>query len=385
MANDNELQELQTVPKDKDSKNQEQKDLKSKLQESVNQEAEHQVSEFQVSPKQKETLEKQQYRFAGSHSAVKVCGWTKSMLRNLGGCYKFLFYGIRSHQCLQMTTSMFCASRCKFCWRGEKAPVSKEWYGPVDEPKVIIDGSIEAHKQLLVGFQGSDKTKPEVFKQSENVKHVALSLTGEPITYPKINEILEEFHKQKISTFLVTNAQYPEQLLQIKNVTQFYISLDAPNKKMLKEIDVPLFPDYYGRLLKSLDIMREKKFRSCIRLTIIKGLNDVDLEGYKELIERGQPDFIEVKGYMHVGASQQILLREHMPQHDEIKEFSEKLIAIMPEYEIISHHAPSRVYCLIHKNLKRKQFLNFAKFFEIVNAGGEAKALDYSSEKMCPN
>jgi len=55
-----------------------------------------------------ETMEKQQYRIVGDnkHSAVKVCGWTKKMLKGEGGCYKLKFYGIMSHQCLQMTTSM---------------------------------------------------------------------------------------------------------------------------------------------------------------------------------------------------------------------------------------------------------------------------------------
>jgi len=83
-------------------------------------------------------LRKQGYRQVGNHSAVKTCEWTRKMLRGQGGCYKYVFYGIRSHQCLQMTTSMFCASRCKFCWRGQKAPISKEnWYGPIDFPEHI--------------------------------------------------------------------------------------------------------------------------------------------------------------------------------------------------------------------------------------------------------
>ena len=83
------------------------------------------------------TLEKQKYRIVGSHSAVKTCGWTKKMIKGLGGCYKLKFYGIMSNQCMQMTTSLSCANRCTFCWRGTKAPVSKEWYGPVDEPEHI--------------------------------------------------------------------------------------------------------------------------------------------------------------------------------------------------------------------------------------------------------
>ena len=33
------------------------------------------------------------YRLVGNHSAVKTCGWTKSMIRGQGGCYKLKFYG----------------------------------------------------------------------------------------------------------------------------------------------------------------------------------------------------------------------------------------------------------------------------------------------------
>ena len=62
-------------------------------------------------------MERQQYAIVGKHSAVKICGWTKNYLRGQGGCYKFKFYGIASHKCLQMTTSMSCANRCIYCWR----------------------------------------------------------------------------------------------------------------------------------------------------------------------------------------------------------------------------------------------------------------------------
>jgi len=338
-----------------------------------------------LSEKQVQDLEKQQYRMVGNHSAVKVCGWTKNMLRNEGGCYKFKFYGIRSHQCCQMTTSMFCANRCTFCWRGEKAPVSKTWYGPVDDAEEIIEESIRQHIKLLLGFGGNDKTNLKMYNQSKDVRHVALSLTGEPISYPDINKILREFHKRKISTFLVTNAQYPDQIEKIENITQFYISVDAPNKVLLKEIDRPLFSDYYERLIKGLEIMKRKKFRSCIRLTMIKDLNDTDITGYKKLIEVGQPDFIEVKGYMHVGASRENLERSNMPMHEEIDDFTNKLIKELPDYDIVSEHKPSRVLCLIRKDLKGKQYIDFHKFFDIVNNGGIAGTEDYSSTKMCPN
>ncbi|MBT4604149.1 4-demethylwyosine synthase TYW1 [archaeon] len=354
-----------------------------------------------LTKQQIQELEKQQYRMVGNHSAVKVCGWTKKMLRSEGACYKFKFYGIRSHQCMQMTSSMFCANRCTFCWRGEKAPVAKVWKGEVDDPDTIIELSQKRHMSLLQGFGGNDKTKDFLFQEAKQVRHVALSLTGEPIAYPKINELLEKFHKAKISTFLVTNAQYPEQIAKIKNVTQFYISVDAPNKIKLKEIDRPLFPDFYERLLKSLDIMKEATYRTCIRLTIIKDQNDLDLQGYKTLIMRGSPDFIEVKGYMHVGASRKFLERENMPMHEEIDTFTQSLIETLgDEYTVTSEHKPSRVLCLMHKRMQGKQYIDFPKFFEIVNKENDnkkdeksnennetpiANSLDYSNEKMTPN
>ena len=330
-------------------------------------------------------LEKQQYRMVGNHSAVKVCNWTKNMIRGEGGCYKFAFYGIRSHQCLQMTTSMFCANRCTFCWRDDKAPVSKDWYGPVDEPGFIIDEAIKKHLNLLDGFGGNKEVKPNMRKLWREVRHVALSLTGEPIIYPLINEILQEFHKRKISTFLVTNAQYPEQIEKLKCLTQLYISVDAPSKDLLKQIDRPVFKDFYERLEKSLDIMAKKKFRRCIRLTIIKDKNDFDFEGYKNLIERGDPDFVEVKAYMHVGASRKYLERENMPIHDYMKEFADKLIGYLPNYEIVAEHKPSRVILLINKSSKEYRYIDFQRFFKLANSKGEASIGEYGASKMMPN
>jgi len=52
----------------------------------------------------KKALEKASYEIVGNHSAVEICGWTKKGMNNeSSGCYKQKFYGIRSHQCTQMT------------------------------------------------------------------------------------------------------------------------------------------------------------------------------------------------------------------------------------------------------------------------------------------
>ncbi|NCN51439.1 4-demethylwyosine synthase TYW1 [archaeon] len=339
----------------------------------------------QLNAMQKRILTRQGYRLVGSHSAVKICEWTKKSLRGEGNCYKCTFYGIRSHQCLQMTTSMFCASRCKFCWRGQKAPVGKTWYGPVDSPEHIINHSIDNHLSLLEGFNSHKKITPTKKEEFKEVRHVALSLTGEPITYPLINEILEAFHKRRISTFLVTNAQFPEAIEKIKNVTQLYLSIDAPTKEKLKKIDRPLFNDYWERMNKCLDLLATRKYRTCIRLSLIKEENMENFEEYSKLIQRGSPDFIELKSYMWVGESQKHYKVQNMPYLEDMKEFTKKILEFLPEYEYLSRHEPSRAILLGKKSLNKKHWINFPKFFELVESGEDFEAVDYCSEVMQPN
>ena len=337
-----------------------------------------------ISATMKQRLEKQQYRFVGErdHSAVKVCGWTKKMLKGEGGCYKLKFYGIMSHQCMQMTTSMSCANRCTFCWRGFKAPVLEEWEGQFDDPEVILEESIVAHHKLLTGFNGHPRKQEAAYNASKTVKHVALSLTGEPIFYPKMNALIDKFHSQDVSTFLVTNGQYPGQIRDLHPVTQLYVSVDAPNKEILKKVDVPLFSDFWERLLRSLDYLKEKKQRTCLRLTLIKGENMCDLAGYAQLIERGDPDFLEVKGYMFVGASRQRLCKENMPFHEDVVAFSHALLKHLPDYSIVSEHIPSRVVMFAKKKYfvaeKWETWIDFSRFHALVNSKKDFGSLDYS-------
>jgi hypothetical protein len=55
-----------------------------------------------VSDSLRKALTKQGYKVVGSHSGVKLCRWTKAMLRGRGGCYKHTFYGIASYQCMEV-------------------------------------------------------------------------------------------------------------------------------------------------------------------------------------------------------------------------------------------------------------------------------------------
>lgn len=96
------------------------------------------------------------------------------------------------------------------------------------------------------------------FEEGLNAKHCALSLVGEPIMYPSINKLIRLLHERQISTFLVTNAQFPEAIANLEPVTQLYVSVDASTEESLKKIDRPLFKDFWKRFLDSLKELSKK-------------------------------------------------------------------------------------------------------------------------------
>ena len=106
-------------------------------------------------------------------------------------------------------------------------------------------------------------------------RHCALSLVGEPIMYPQINTMLKLLDGKGISTFLVTNAQFPECIEKLGPCTQLYVSIDAATRDALKAVDRPLFPDFWERFLASIDALRAKDLmqRTVFRMTLVKAWN----------------------------------------------------------------------------------------------------------------
>jgi tRNA wybutosine-synthesizing protein 1 len=208
-----------------------------------------------------------------------------------------------------------------------------------------------------------------------------LSLTGEPIIYPNINELIKIFDKNKISTFLVTHGQYPEAIKKLAPVTQLYLSINSITPEMYKIIDRPLFPDYWEKQEKSLKYFSEKKQRKCIRLTAIKGFNMISPEKHAELLLKASPDFIEVKAYMHIGASAYRLKRECMPSHAEVAKFAFEIAKNLKDYEVVSEHIPSQVVLIAHKKFNSNgvwhTWIDFEKYNKLVLSGKDFTTEDY--------
>lgn len=277
---------------------------------------------------QVEKLESSGYRFVGSHNhaAAKICHWTKQSILDRGVCYKEKFYGIESHRCLQMAPAVpNCQQKCEFCWR-DLSYTQTQWEGEYDDPKTIIDEAIKAQNNLLCGFFGNDKANKEKLEESKTPTNAAISLAGEPMLYPEIDELIAEFNRRNFTTFVVSNGQCVDKLKNLENEPyQLYLSLDAPTKKIYDEVCQPQISEGWDNLNQSLDTLSSFNSRTCIRTTCVKGRNMINPEKYGELIKKSNPDFVEIKAYMCVGSSRYRLTPDNMPTFDEVKSFAQKI------------------------------------------------------------
>jgi len=304
---------------------------KQSLKDSLLAEQKNNLAEM-VTPRQRASLTKEGYKIIGTHSAVKLCRWTKNQLRGRGGCYKHTCYGITSYQCMEATPSLACANKCTFCWRHHKNPVGTSWRWKQDAPEMIVREALALHDQMVKQMKGVPGVQKERLADARTVRHCALSLVGEPIMYPRINEMLDELHKRDISTFLVTNAQFPKCIDNLCPVTQLYVSIDASTKESLQKVDRPLFKDFWERFQSSLRSLKRKKQRTVYRLTLVKQHNMDEVREYSSLVALGQPDFIEIKSVTFCGKSDASdLTFENVPFHKEVVEFASDLCKYINE------------------------------------------------------
>jgi len=317
-------------------------------------------------------LNKQHYRIVGNHSAVQICRWTKKSIRDEGVCYKEKFYGIKSHRCCQMGPSVvWCDNKCLHCWRAIELTLGDKINGKIDSPKKIIDGCINAQRGLLLGFKklptskGNRLSKANMkkWKEAQEPAQFAISLSGEPMIYPKIGELISELRKRGKTSFLVTNGLHPDKLKELiekkQLPTQLYISINAPNEEVYDRIHRSSKKNAWKILNETLAIVSKLKgkTRTVFRINLIRELNMDEryIKEYAKLIDKANPLFVELKSYMSVGFARQRLGYNKMPTYIEMKNFAKKL-AKVTGLKILDSHEFSRAWVLgkNKKNLKIK-------------------------------
>lgn len=287
---------------------------------------------------------------------------------------------------METTPSLACANKCVFCWRHHSNPVGTEWRWKMESAEFILKGALESHYKMINEFKGVPGVLPDKLEEGMQAKHCALSLVGEPIMYPEINKFVKLLHQEKISSFLVTNAQFPDAIRDMEPCTQLYVSIDASTKDSLKKIDRPLFKDFWERFLASLHELKKKGQRTVYRLTLVKGWNAEEMDNYAKLVEIGQPDLIEIKGVTYCGSSKaSTLTMENVPWHTEVVKFVSDLVDRIPEYEIASEHEHSN--CILVASTRFRvdgqwmTWIDYDKFHECVEqfheSGKSFSGLDY--------
>jgi len=298
-----------------------------------------------------EILRAQRYHLVGVHSAVKRCRWHRETLVNNRPCYKQKFYGIKTHQCIQMTpTVVYCTMRCLFCWRIQSGDEGLKWDETAslkwDDPETIIEGCIREKIRMMSGYGGNLKTDPVKFKEAFTPKHVAISLTGEPTIYPYLSDLIRGFHRRGFTTFLVSNGTLPEALSGLdEEPTQLYVSIYAPEERTFLETCRPWIDNAWKKIDETLSMLQSFECPTVIRLTLARGLNMKEPERYSEIVGKAKPTYVEPKAYMHVGFSRLRLGFENMPSHEEIRNFAVQL-AERTGYNILDEAPESRIVLL---------------------------------------
>ena len=318
---------------------------------------------IQISPSTKSRLEKAKYGVF-NHSAVEICHWTKKALLSEGTCYKHKFYGISTHRCMEMTpAAMNCENRCVYCWR--PAEFYDTLHMPedlVDEPDAIVKNLLHERYRLIVGYYGNQKADKNKIDESLLPEHYAISLSGEPTMYPKLPQLIKYLKtlENTKSIFLVTNGQEPEMLKKLVNEnalpTQIYLSTNASNRKMFNIINRPRYKDAWQRWNDSLLLLSKMNTRTVIRVTLIRGYNESlgYMNEFAEILRIGNPHFIELKSYMHIGMSTSRLEKSSMLEMNEVREYSVELKKYLDNFTIMDESEISRVMVLQNN----KRFVN---------------------------
>jgi tRNA wybutosine-synthesizing protein 1 len=296
-----------------------------------------------------ERLKRQGYHLV-AHGAVKPCLWLRRSIRGGDQCYKNHFYGISSHRCVQMTPTLLCNHRCLHCWRpiDDMPTATGDWI----EPRELLDGILEEQQRLISGYGGAPETTDSArLEEAKSPAHVAVSLMGEPTLYPMLKELIEEIKSRGMTAFLVTNGTMPDVIGEVRP-TQLYLSLNAQNEETYLKVSNPQ-ANLWSRFLESLERMRDSPSRTVARLTLARNLNMQDPQGYAKLIEIAEPDFVEVKAYMHLGSSRNRLERDSMPTHEEVMDFARDLSEILG-YRLANHVPLSRVVLLSRGSVQEK-------------------------------
>jgi len=166
-----------------------------------------------------------------------------------------------------------------------------------------ISCCINSRDEIVKLFDLALTTPDEIMQvhgEAMNPNHAAISLDGEPLLYPKMDGLVEEFRNRNMTSFIVTNGTLPEKIESLNSLpSQLYITLPAPNETVYKKVCRPIIKKGWNKISDTLDLVESLSCRSLVRITAVKNLNLSEnyIKDYIKLIDKANPNFFEIKGF----------------------------------------------------------------------------------------
>jgi tRNA wybutosine-synthesizing protein 1 len=120
---------------------------------------------------------------------------------------------------------------------------------------------------------------------------------------------------------------------------------------MFLQVNRPRHKDAWERWQDSLHFLSTVDTRTVLRMTIIRGYNygAENVEEFARVMSGGDPHFIEIKSYMHVGMSAERLEWGDMLSMEEVRSYSGMLCEKMPAFSVMDESEVSKIVVLQNK------------------------------------
>jgi len=213
-----------------------------------------------------------------------------------------------------------------------------------DEVEVLINRALTTPDEIM-----------QTHSEAMIPNHAAISLDGEPLLYPKMSDLVQEFKNRSMTTFIVTNGTLPERIMELNPLpSQLYITLPAPNEQIYKKICRPMIKNGWNKINESLELINSLSCRTLIRLTAVKNINinEQYLNEYFELIKKANPNFFEIKGFTLQAKA--LLIKERLKSEETLQHY-------FPDFTFLEDLAlkfqEMSGFPLIYKNQASRDFL----------------------------
>ncbi len=243
-------------------------------------------------------------------------------------------------------------------------------YNLEDEIKNSLDSNDEI--ELLIN---RSLTNPDDIMTAHNEalypNHAAISLDGEPLLFPKISNLVNEFRKRNMTTFIVTNGTLPENISKMDSLpSQLYLTLPAPNEELYKKVCRPMIKNGWQKINQSLELLNSLSTRTLVRLTAVKNLNLSTklIDDYIKIIEKTNPNFFEIKGFTLQAKALSIDKRiksdkakqDYFPEYEFLDNIAQE-IEKRSGFPIIYRNKPSRdfLFCVNWNEKKDPKITNY--------------------------